>query len=108
MVYLDKYNNPWATKEVYDDHVKRHASELNGHYLEEVRDAYQQVRNHFHQIPFAPTFTNVFIIEGISAMIKYLGIENNKHRYQVMVGSKARMLVVADDDWTVISYHKKF
>ena len=43
MVYLDKYNNPWATKEVYDDHVKRHASELNGHYLEEVRDAYQQV-----------------------------------------------------------------
>ena len=98
MTHLDKYYTPWATQEVYQNHVKRHASEhYRGHYLEEVRDAYYQLRD--QQM-------GEFISDRRPATIKYLGVENNKHKYQVMIGSKPRILVVADDDWSVITYHK--
>ena len=89
---------PWATKTVYDDHVAKHGPQHGGNYLEEVRDAYQQVVNQqFGQFQSADR----------DATINYLGEENNKHKYEVMVGKTARTLVVTEaDPWMVVTYHK--
>ena len=105
MVFYDAKGTPWHSKEVHDDHVKKHASQHGGveTYLSEVQAAYQQVRNQQF---------GGFQSVGRNATIAYLGEQNNKHEYEIVITRSngtvtKRRLILTDVDWSVVTYHKK-
>ena len=102
MVYVDKKDTPWHSKKVYDEHVRDHAAQHNGLYLQEIHDAYQTVLLQSNELWTGQEF----VCAGRQATIRYLGVDDNKHKYEVKVGISKRLLVLTDEDWSVVTYHK--
>ena len=107
VAHLDKYGTPWATKAIYEDYIKRQELQRERLYLEEVRDAYQQVVVHIHQLPVSPNFNALFTSDGKCSTMKYLGKNHDNHKYQVMVENTLRTLVVTDGLRAVIGYNNR-